>query len=114
MSTYHTWYLSLAGMLVMAAPLSAQEPAQKMIIAVWPDTSAASSTVQHMTKTAKGQIAAYGVLVKHQDGSVEVRERYHNPTGPGAGVQASDSTKSTSAVFPVRVVISWMGLAVRS
>jgi hypothetical protein len=93
MSTYRMWYLSLAGFFVTAGSLSAQapaEPAQKMIIAVWPDTTAASNTVKHMSKSAKDQIAAYGVLIKHKDGTVDVKERYHNPRGPGEGVQASD------------------------
>ncbi len=93
MSTYPMWYLSLAGFLLVVGPLSAQAPTeapQKMIIAVWPDTTAASNTVKHMSKSAKDQIAAYGVLIKHKDGSVETRERYHNPRGPGAGVQSSD------------------------
>jgi len=87
------WYLSLAGFLLVVGPLSAQAPTeapQKMIIAVWPDTAAASNTVKHMSKGAKDQIAAYGVLIKQKDGSVETRERYHNPRGPGAGVQSSD------------------------
>jgi hypothetical protein len=87
------WYLSLGGFLLVASPLSAQTPAdapQKMIIAVWPDTTSASNTVKHMSKGAKDQIAAYGVLIKHKDGTVEARERYHNPRGPGAGVQSSD------------------------
>ena len=42
MSTYPTWYLSLAGFLLVVGPLSAQAPAeapQKMIIAVWTDTT---------------------------------------------------------------------------
>jgi hypothetical protein len=93
MSSYPTWYLSLAGFLLMVGPLSAQAPAdaeQKMIIAVWSDTTSASNTVKHMSKGAKDKIAAYGVLIKHKDGTVEARERYHNPTGPGAGVQSSD------------------------
>jgi hypothetical protein len=93
MSGYRMCYLSLAGLLVTAGTLSAQEaaePAQKMIIAVWSDKTAASNTVKHMSQSAKNQIAAYGVLVKDKDGAVAVKERYHNPTGPGAGVQASD------------------------
>jgi hypothetical protein len=93
MSTYHTWYLSLAGFLLMAGPLSAQEAAPaplKMVIAVWPDSTGAAGTIKHMSKSAKDQTEAYAVLVKRQDGTVEARERYHNPRGPGAGVQASD------------------------
>ncbi len=93
MSSYPLWCLSLAGFLLMVGPLSAQAPedaAQKMIVAVWSDTTAASNTVKHMTKGAKDKTAAYGVFIKHKDGTVEARERYHNPTGPGAGVQASD------------------------
>jgi hypothetical protein len=108
MSTYRMWYLSVGGFLLVAGPLSAQEPAAaplKMVIAVWPDTTGAAGTIKHMSKSAKDQTAAYAVLVKNKDGTVEARERYHNPRGPGAGVQASDiidratarmSTPSTS------------------
>jgi hypothetical protein len=84
-------YLSLAGFLLSAAPLWAQEPAEtplKMIIAVWPDTTGAPNTVKHMSKGAKDQIAAYAVFVKNEDGTAEVRQRYHNTSFQG--VQSSD------------------------
>ena len=91
MRTYRLRYLSLAGFLLGAGPLSAQEPAEKplkMVIAVWPDTNGAPNTVKHMSKSAKDQIAAYGVFVKDKDGAVTPRQRYHNTTFQG--VQSSD------------------------
>ena len=94
MSTYRTWYLSLAAFLLLANPLVAQAQAEaplKMIYAVWKDTTAAANTIKHMDKSAKDQIEAYAVLVKDKDGTVEARERYHKPTGPGTGVQASEA-----------------------
>jgi hypothetical protein len=100
MSTDAMSCLLLAGSLLLAGPLSAQdaaEPAHKMIVAVWPDTSAASNTIRHMSKSAKDQIAAYGVLVKLKDGTVETRQRYHNPRGPGAGVQSSELVDRATA-----------------
>lgn len=93
MSTYRMWYLSLGGFLLVAGPLSAQAPADaplKMVIAVWPDTTGAKSTMKHMSKGAKDKTEAYAVLVQGKDGTIEARERYHNPRSGGKGVQASD------------------------
>jgi hypothetical protein len=91
MSTYRGWYLSLAGFLLVAGPLPAQEsaPPLKMIYAVWKDTSGAASTVKHMTKDAKDMVQAYAVLIKDSTGKVEVRQRHNQAGGSVAALQAS-------------------------
>ena len=91
MSTYRSWYLSLAAFLSVASPLAAQAQAEplNMIYAVWKDTTGAGSTMKNMSKGAKDLIEAYAVLIKDKDGKVEIRQRHNKAGGSVAALQAS-------------------------
>src|SRR5918995_1144571 len=98
MNTYRAWYQSLAFLLV-AIPGLAQaqtEAPVKLIYAVWEDSTAAENTLKHMSKGAKNQIAAYAVLVKDKDGTVETKLRHHKTAG-FSGVQSSQTIDSAIA-----------------
>jgi hypothetical protein len=99
MSTYHTWYLSLAAFLLVASPWSAQaqkEASVKMIFAVWKDTTGAERAVKHLSGSTKDQIEAYAVLVKDNNGTVEPKLRHHK-SGSATGLQASQTLDSAIA-----------------
>ena len=92
MSTYRTWYLSLAAFLLVANPWAAQaqtEAPLKMIYAVWKDSTGAASTLKQMSKGTKDLIEATAVLTKDKAGKVEVSKRYNKAGGSVTALQAS-------------------------
>ena len=96
MSTYHAWYLSLGGFLMVASPGSAhaqKDVPVKMVYAVWHDTTGAQNAVKHMSKGAKDQIEAYAVVIKDKAGKVEPRLRHHK-AGSAKGLQATETIDS--------------------
>jgi hypothetical protein len=93
MRSYRAWHLSLAAFLVGASPLAAQaqaEPPLRMIFAVWKDTSAAGTTMKHMSKGSYDLVEAYAVLVKDTAGTVDVRQRHNKAGGSATALQASE------------------------
>ena len=97
--TNPVWYQSLAGFFLVAIPGVAQaqtEEPVKLIYAVWEDSTAAENTLKQMSKGAKNQIAAYAVLVKDKDGTIETKLRHHKTAG-FSGVQSSQTIDSAIA-----------------
>jgi len=99
-STYRTWYLSLAALVVVVGPLSAQAqdgPPLKMVYAVWKSTGGASNTMHHMNKKTYDLVEAYAVLVKDTAGKVEVKDRHNKAGGSPQAMQAAETIDTAIA-----------------
>ena len=97
MSTYRSWYLSLATFLLVAMPSSAwaQDGSLKMVYAVWGDPGSAATIMRNMNKKTYDLLEAYAVIVKDKSGKVTVQQR-HNKAGGSDRAMVASQTIDTS------------------
>ena len=100
MSIYRTWYQSLAALVAVVGPLSAQaqdEAPLKMVYAVWKSPGGAANTMSHMNKKTYDLVEAYAVLVKDTAGKVEVKDRHNKAGGSPQAMQAAETIDTAIA-----------------
>jgi len=100
MSTYRSWYLSLATFLLVVSPspaLAQKDGPLKMVYAVWGDPGSAATIMRNMNKKTYDLVEAYAVLVKDKTGKVEVTQRHNQAGGSDRAMVASQTIDTAVA-----------------
>jgi hypothetical protein len=117
MSTYRSWYLSLAAFLLVTGPspaLAQKDGPLKMVYAVWGDPGSAATIMRNMNKKTYDLVEAYAVLVKDKSGKVEVQQRHNKAGGSDRAMVASqtiDTSIARLSALPANAADSAMGYA---